>query len=123
MALKKAIVSFTKESGETVTRQIGIKSVVFDYKTASIETIFEVYPSEAARSRGGVPEHISQRIPINLADPEDLTMILAVSERLWSKIATAPIVDDYSELDEDTGRQVGNRKTLSELGASIIDAM
>jgi hypothetical protein len=121
MSLKKATVTFTKENGEQVSRVLTIKSVVFHYEEAAVETIYRVHPSESARLRGATPEYISQRAPVDLTNMEDLQMVFAVSSLLWEKNADSPFISDYSEVDEH-GRQQHILKSLNDLGATIADA-
>ena len=121
MALKKAIATFTKENGETVTRQFSIHSVVFKYAEQAIEVIYVSFPNEAARDRGAAPEYISQRIPVDMTNPTDISMILSVSDRIWEMAAVNPFITDYTEVDQETGLQVKNVKSLNDLTATIQD--
>lgn len=121
MSLKKAIATFTKENGETVTRHFGIKTVVFHYQEARIETVYEVYPSAAAKLRGAQPEYISQSAAVDFGNMEDVMMILSVSARIWEKNAASPFIEDFSDVDAGTGLQVRSRKSFADLNAEIID--
>jgi hypothetical protein len=120
MALKQATVTFTKSNGETVTRVLSIKDVVFRYQDRTIETIYTAYPSEEARLRGANPEYMSQLVDMNLTNEEDLAMLLTVSARLWEINSVAPLINDYTELD-DNGKQILKLKSLDELEAIIED--
>lgn len=120
MSLKKAIATFTRPNGETITRQFSIKTVVFDYETASVEIVYVIFPSEEARERGAQPEFYSQKIPIDLTNQNDLTMILSVSAALWDKAVDVPVVTDFSELDEN-GKMKGINKSFNDLNAEIVD--
>lgn len=121
MSLKKAIVKFTKDNGEMVTRMLVIKSVVFHYQgVPRVETIYEVYPSEEARLRGAAPEFMSQSVEIDLSNTDDLSMILQASERIWAMNIAAPFINDFTEVDAD-GKQMLKVKSLADLSAEIID--
>lgn len=120
MSLKKAIASFTRPNGETITRQFSIKAVVFDYETGTVEIVYNIFVSEEARLRGATPEFYSQKIPVDLADPADIGLILSISAALWAKIIDEPIVTDYSQLDDD-GKMVGVNKSFRDLNAEIIE--
>lgn len=120
MGLKKAVVTFTKRNGETVSREVSIKDVVFRYGKREIETIYEVYPDGAAQAKGGIPALFSQTVPMDLTNPEDITMLFSVSDRLWQINADAPLIEDFTELDGN-GKMVRQMKTLNELGAVIMD--
>jgi hypothetical protein len=121
MALKKAIVTFTNQFGESVTRNLPIRSVVFDYSEGFVEIIFAAYASVAARERGAIPEYIRQRISFDQTSQAEMGLVLAVSDALWTKIVDAPLITDYSETDR-AGRQKATVKSLTELGAEIVDA-
>jgi hypothetical protein len=120
MSLKKAIATFTTKLGETATRHFSIKTVVFHYSEARVEIIYEIFPSDEARSRGAAPELASQSLQVDFADVDDVQMILAVSDRLWAKVADVPFVDDYSELDQE-GKQIGVRRSFQDLNAEIVE--
>lgn len=120
MSLKKAIVTFTSENGDVLTRHIAIRAVVFNYEEARLEVHFHAWPSEEARAAGAKPNYMQQNIPIDLTDQTDGQMIVQMSGVIWEKIVSQPFITDFSELDEN-GKMVASQKTLTELGAEIID--
>lgn len=121
MGLKKAIVTFTNRYGETVTRHLPIKSVVFDYAGGFVDVLFTGFVSEEARTKGAPPELFSQRIPFDPESESEMGLVLSVSDALWVKIAQQPFINDYSELDTN-GKMKMVLKTLSELNAEVVDA-
>jgi hypothetical protein len=121
MALKKAIVQYTNEHGDNVTRHLPIMSVVFDYQSGFVQVNFAAYRSQAARARGAAPEYLSQRIQLDPNDQSEAGLILAVSDALWTKIVDAPFIADFSDVDEN-GKQVRTIKSLADLNAQIVDA-
>ena len=118
MSLKKAIFTFTKENGETVTREATIKKVVFHYDEMAIETIYELFPSAEAKTKGAVAKLVAQRVQVDLTNTEDLALVLSASDRIWEKNRVEPFIADYSELDGN-GKMVRNLKSLDELDATI----
>lgn len=120
MSLKKAIVTFTSENGDVLTRHIAIRAVVFNYEEARLEVHFHAWPSEEARAAGAKPNYMQQNIPIDLTDQTDGQMIVQMSGVLWEKIVSQPFITDFSELDAN-GKMVASQKTLTELNAEIID--
>jgi hypothetical protein len=113
MALKKAVVTFTNQFGDVVTRHLPIQSVVFNYAEGYVEVIFASFASEAARAAGATPEYFSQRIKIDGTSQSEMGLILAVSDALWTKIADAPFINDHAEVDKTTGKQVAKQKSLA----------
>ena len=120
MGLKFAIVQFTKETGEAVTRFVSIKKVIFHYDEAAVETIYEMFASAEAKDRGAVPEVLSQRVAVDLTNAEDLQLVLSASDRIWTKNRAEPFITDWSELDE-KGKMVRRMKSLDELDAEILE--
>lgn len=120
MSLKKAIVTFTSENGDVLTRHLAIRAVVFDYEKAQLEVHFHAWPSEEARAAGAVPNYMQLNIPIDLTDKTDGQLIVQMSGVIWEKIVMQPFIADFSELDGN-GKMVLTTKSLTELGAEIID--
>lgn len=120
MSLKKAVFTFTRENGETVTREANIKKVVFHYDEMAIETIYEMYPSAEAKAKGAVAELHSQKVQVDLTNQEDLALVLSASDRIWEKNFVAPFIADFTELDDD-GKMTRQTKSLNELGATLED--
>jgi len=120
MSLKKAIFTFTRENGETVTREANIRKVIFHYDEMTVETIYEMYPSADAKTRGAVPELHSQKVAVDLTNQEDLTLVLSASARIWEKNRVAAFIADFTELDEG-GKMIRQMKSLDDLGAEIVE--
>lgn len=119
MALKKARFSYTKNTGETVERVAFIKKVVFHYDEMRIETIYEMFASDIAQSRGAVPEIISQSVAVDLSNEEDLALVLSASERIWAKNLEEPLIEDFVAV---RGRFTRENKSLTQLNAVIEEA-
>lgn len=118
MGLKFVIVSYVKDTGESITRVGFIKKVIFHYDERVIETIYQMFPSAEAQMRGAVPELLSQRVPVDLTVAEDMNLIISSSDRIWQKNFDVPFIMDYSEVDG-SGKMVKTLKSFSDLGAII----
>ena len=120
MALKKAIITYTNEFGEQVTRHLPINGVVFNYEQGTVKVIFSAYVSEEARAKGAPAQYVEALIDINGSNPQEAGLIEAVSDALWFKLSDTPFIADYSDVDEN-GKIVRTVKSLTDLNAQIVD--
>jgi hypothetical protein len=124
MSLKKAIVQFTKPTGEAVTRVKHVKKVVIHYDELTpdfqlpIETIYEDYASEEAQAKGAIPEISSQKVTADLTVQENRESLETGSDLIWNLNRQTASIMDYSETDGD-GKMFGTMKSLDDLGAVI----
>ena len=114
MGLKKAVITFTNESGDTVARTLTVKDVVFHYEEAKVEIIYRSTPTDVDKAKIAAPSYFSQIIDINLGDSSILSLVLAVSDKLWEIVPTEPFVA-VPEYDEIAKRIVITRKAITEL--------
>lgn len=63
---------------------------------------------------------VDQAVILNMLGTEGFVG-LVISDESWSLAQTTPFIPDYSTIDQENGRRVRTLKSLTDLGATIID--